>query len=34
MFALSGRKAPISFEANWDGKTQFTKQANKVMTAA
>jgi hypothetical protein len=34
MFALSGRKAPISFEANWDGKTQFTKQANKAMTAA
>ncbi len=33
MFALSGRKAPVSFEAQWDGKAQFAKQANKAMTA-
>jgi hypothetical protein len=33
MFALSGRNAPVSFEAKWDGKTQFAKEANKMMTA-
>ncbi|MBV8865905.1 MAG: hypothetical protein JO210_10970 [Acidobacteriaceae bacterium] len=33
MFALSGRKAAVSFGAQWDGKKHFEKQLAEVLTA-
>ncbi len=33
MVALTGRNAPVSFEAQWDGKKQFERQSVKVLTA-
>ncbi|MDQ2840303.1 MAG: hypothetical protein M3Y72_04540 [Acidobacteriota bacterium] len=33
MVALTGRSAPVNFEAQWDGKKQFEKESLKVLTA-
>jgi hypothetical protein len=33
MFVLSGRKAPVSFTAQWDGNKQFDRQTGRVATA-
>ena len=33
MFTLSGRKAPVSFTAQWDGKKQFDKETGKTLGA-
>jgi len=31
MFTLSGRKAPVSFTAQWDGRKEFDKQTGRAL---
>ena len=33
MYALSGRRAPVTFEAQWDGVKRFEKQSVRVLKA-